>query len=336
MARVMTWFSPLLLLLLLTHLVAPSPQRPVLRPAGNLRPGPELALAPSVSPCKEECTKIYIPVCASDGKSYNNLCILEVENCRRRQANRSAEPIVVVREGLCDTTSSASPSQCSRRCPESYEPVCGSNRQTYHNKCELSVANCLDDGIRQRYIGVCAVSSGSSSGSRSAGLRPSLDQSTAATGPQASVVASCEKSCTGGFRPVCGNNGVTYGSNCLFENARCTNPTIEKRADGVCPKDCSLVCPSYVEYVCGNNNVSYQNDCFLIIDQCKDSSIRKISEGRCTSTSVTRDVCNQKCTITYDPVCGSDGATYTNACTLTAATCHHRGLVKLYDSECKR
>nr|XP_053646879.1 uncharacterized protein LOC128698582 isoform X2 [Cherax quadricarinatus] len=36
--------------------------------------------------CREDCVKIYMPVCASNGRTYNNKCILEAESCKDRRA----------------------------------------------------------------------------------------------------------------------------------------------------------------------------------------------------------------------------------------------------------
>ncbi|KAK4289514.1 hypothetical protein Pmani_037520 [Petrolisthes manimaculis] len=291
--------------------------------------------SPSPSPCKEQCTKIFIPLCGSDGKSYNNLCIMEYESCRERHLNPNADPITVAHEGLCEDPKSDRP--CQRTCSSTFDPVCGTDDNTYHNKCEMDVAKCLDDRVRQRFVGVCDVPNGSSGSRSSSGLRPSVTLRPEGTAPQASVVTPCEKSCTG-FRPVCGSDGKTYGSDCHIENARCSNPTLRKDRDGVCPKDCSLVCDTREEPVCGNDGQTYKNLCFLIVARCKDPSLdinKAAPEGPCTRDSNVRPQCLLKCTDDHHPVCGSDGRTYRNRCQLEAATCTRQGLVRVSDGVCK-
>lgn len=50
-----------------------------------------------------------------------------------------------------------------------------------------------------------------------------------------SVVSEyCPDTCTGGFRPVCGTNNLTYGSDCYLELAKCRYPGLQKKDDGVC------------------------------------------------------------------------------------------------------
>ncbi|CAL4141572.1 unnamed protein product, partial [Meganyctiphanes norvegica] len=47
--------------------------------------------------------------------------------------------------------------ECDDNCPENYDPVCGSNGNTYSNQCWLSIASCEnpDDNIVFLYKGEC-------------------------------------------------------------------------------------------------------------------------------------------------------------------------------------
>ena len=44
----------------------------------------------------------------------------------------------------------------------------------------------------------------------------------------------CEKPCPNILRPVCGSDGKTYDNECLFENAKCKNPSLTITHKGVC------------------------------------------------------------------------------------------------------
>jgi len=60
--------------------------------------------------CKKKCTRMFKPVCGSDGKTYNSECLLEQEKCVKRLAIQVAEtgPCVDKTEGTEVTTSQTS------------------------------------------------------------------------------------------------------------------------------------------------------------------------------------------------------------------------------------
>lgn len=115
--------------------------------------------------------------------------------------------------------------------------------------------------------------------------------------------------------PVCGSDGVTYANQCVFASAYCSSDpeaeTLYIQAQGECP------------YTSDN-------------DQSEDD---KVSEPPFTSTTPEVDLatifCSLTCNLTSNPVCGTDGVTYTNDCHLMSSKCEHPDLEKASDGECK-
>ncbi|XP_072941918.1 uncharacterized protein [Epargyreus clarus] len=77
---------------------------------------------------KCDCGDSYVPVCGTDGKTYNSYCWLQCENI-----GRSPEACInIFHEGECQSFAC----DCSY-CPSEYQPMCGSDKQSYWNHCWL-------------------------------------------------------------------------------------------------------------------------------------------------------------------------------------------------------
>ena len=106
---------------------------------------------------------------------------------------------------------------------------------------------------------------------------------------------------------MCGSDNVTYGSDCELENAVCTSTELFKVYDGPCQGD---IFGGICRY---RQKISHDFESFHIPD------------------------CPQICTAEYDPVCASNGITYSNECNFKAEKCQsgQEDLEILHDGQCE-
>ncbi|XP_010003562.1 PREDICTED: agrin [Chaetura pelagica] len=189
---------------------------------------------------------------------------------------------------LCER-SSTDPSQAScvckkTACPVVVAPVCGSDYSTYSNECELEKAQCN----QQRRIKVIS------------------------KGPCGSKDPCAEVTCS-------------FGSTCVLsadgQSAKC-----------VCPSSCSAAPEGTV---CGSDGKDYPSLCHLNKHACdKQENVFKKFDGPCDPCKGVLNDMNRVCRVNprtrradllprpetcppkREPVCGDDGVTYDNECTM--------------------
>ncbi|KAI1287382.1 Agrin [Halotydeus destructor] len=244
--------------------------------------------------CNAVCSLDFKPVCGYDGKSYTNECILRVEACKARKNLRIL-----------------------------YNGECGSGREE-KGPCH---------GFVCQYGAVCVIKS-------------------------TSMAAECEcPTCTEEFKPVCGSDGISYQNECKLRKESCEQQKlIDVSYDGVCSgcenKNCEhyarcetdgkggpgqCTCPTNClptnSPVCGTDGISYSNECEMRIASCnKKQFVMIAARGDCdlcfgvhckygARCEHGRCVCPQECPDTFEPVCSSQGTTYTNECHMRRASC---------------
>ncbi|KAI8855252.1 hypothetical protein BC829DRAFT_3734 [Chytridium lagenaria] len=112
------------------------------------------------------CSDVPSPVCGSDGITYTNDCLRRTAHCD----NLSID-VNKVHDGPCQARGASAEfdgddlfggediSPCDAiRCITDFEPVCGSDGETYVNNCFLTIANCKNSSIKMMRAGECGVS----------------------------------------------------------------------------------------------------------------------------------------------------------------------------------
>lgn len=156
--------------------------------------------------------------------------------------------------------------------------------------------------------------------------------------------------CSREYRPVCASDNVTYTNYCLFECEKKHNPELEFIYFGECDQT-HIVLPAEEEYcvctseyfpICGSDNKTYDNECIFQCNQRKRTNLKLKHFGKCredetipkeaSEIDTTRKIC--ACSLSYSPLCGSDGRTYYNQCDFNCQKRFNRHLKILYPGKC--
>merc|ERR1712136_128120 len=242
------------------------------------------------NPCMEyRCSRIFSPVCGSDGVTHGNMCLFEMTQCFMRQ---EGSELTIAHEGPCQEEY-AMKDPCMKVCPRIPAPVCDSEGKTHSNLCEFEVYQCFQrqDGHEITLVrdGACEEEFG-----------------------VADILNKCLKTCDKIHKPVCDSEGITHTNLCEFEIRQCVAYESSGRKvtldhEGVCTKEygvaevlnkCLKTCDKIHKPVCDNEGITHTNLCQFEIRQCVayESSGRKVTldhEGVCTKEYGVAEVLNK-------------------------------------------
>uniref|UniRef100_A0A8C5VMH6 Agrin n=1 Tax=Microcebus murinus TaxID=30608 RepID=A0A8C5VMH6_MICMU len=314
---------------------------------------PEMLLRP------ESCPARQVPVCGDDGVTYDNDCVMgrvgaarglllqKVRSGQCQPQDQCPEPCRF--NAVCLSRRGRHHCSCDRvTCDGAYRPVCAQDGHTYDNDCWRQQAECRQQrAIPTRHRGPC-----DQAPSPCRGVQCAFGATCAVKNGQAAC--ECQQACLGAYDPVCGSDGVTYGSACELEATACTlGQEIRVARRGPCDRcgQCRFgalceaetgrcVCPSEcvasAQPVCGSDGHTYASECELHVHACtRQISLHVASAGRCQTCGDTVCAFGAVCSAGQcvcprcerpppGPVCGSDSVTYASACELREAACRQQ------------
>ncbi|KFO93736.1 Ovoinhibitor, partial [Buceros rhinoceros silvestris] len=301
------------------------------------------------------CPRNWEPVCGSDGKTYSNECGIcfhnkehgdDVEKARDGECGQ--EPIVID----CSRFQSAVvDDHVTVTCPRILKPVCGSNKFTYNSECGICAYNAEHQtNITKLYDGECKQEI--TDCSKYPVMKAEVGK----------VLVACPRH----LSPVCGTDGITYDNECMIcAHNREHRARVSKKYNGKCIEqtsevDCSQYpskmikdgkalqrCPRILLPVCGTDGFTYDNECGICAHNLEHGTqVKKSHEGRCKEESTPVDcsayLSNTKtgeaiaaCPFILREVCGADGVTYSNDCSLCAHNIEFgTNVTKKHDGKC--
>lgn len=173
-------------------------------------------------------------------------------------------------------------------------PVCGDDDKTYPNICVMMLL-----GRKKKSDGWCPEPVIETTITTISYKTPNNGYLTASQNTDPNSPCPCGTA----YNPVCGNNGVSYGSRCRLE---CSNVAFSH--EGPCnyfnwAESPHFNCPCEYKFapVCGQDGSTYENECTI---KCGHQMIKH--SGACMNP------CN--CSNIYKPVCSKSGKTFQNRC----------------------
>ncbi|KAM4563523.1 agrin isoform 3-T3 [Odontesthes bonariensis] len=254
-------------------------------------------------------------------------------------------------------------------CPPGDEPLCASDGQTYPSECTM-MATATQKGIKLRRIhtGQCRWLEECK--------EECLLNAVCVVEQLSARCSCDPIDCDGAYKPVCGKDGRTYSNDCLRRKAECLSqspipikhlgpcdlnvpsPCLNKACDHgamcvvkndepVC--ECPEACSPTSDHVCGSDGRSYTSPCEMRAISCAlqkaihikhkgpcDEACANCSFGAICDAQSRQCVCPLECVESHQPVCGSDGTTYSSECELHVLACTEQmDLRVVSQGECK-
>ncbi|KAJ8715242.1 hypothetical protein PYW08_005223 [Mythimna loreyi] len=246
----------------------------------------------------------FDPQCGSDGVTYLNACFLECQNLVH------TTQVAVVHAGVCEH-------HFNCECHTVYKPVCGSDGVTYSNDCTLKCATERNSSIVLSHAGVCDVNDDKQEyvTETTARRKKAFDYSPWLVGTLLHICIAI------------GTSLLLASANLPVPDFACTSYT-----DVFVPCGCPFSKETF-DPQCGSDGETYLNACSM---ECHKIVLgNESSEITVAHAGVCEHEFKCECHTDYEPVCGSNGNTYSNECTLKCATDRDSSIVLSHVGVCK-
>ncbi|GAB9467619.1 hypothetical protein Gpo141_00004957 [Globisporangium polare] len=120
--------------------------------------------------------------------------------------------------------------RCEIMCMTRYDPVCASDGKTYSNRCELSVAKCMEPTLREVRPGSCL----QDIIINFVPPEPTTTTYQLALKPGEEGYDPCAYVCPMFDAPVCSRDGHIYDNKCVYASAYCRNATLKDATAEIC------------------------------------------------------------------------------------------------------